>query len=560
MGAKFYEHVSVVTATTGTGPITLGAAVGSLWQTFTQAGVGNGELVEGFIQDLGTSQRERGQYTATVSGGVWTLARTTFMWSDTGSELALSGNATFTIVPSAADLNNLVAASQSSVVRQQFTGDGATTSFTVTNGYTANTLLVFINGVKQTPTDVTQSTGTNVVFAVAPASGSTIDVYGYVGVVAQAYLPLDGSGQMTGPLKMSDGTQLSTAQSLGMRNRLINGDMMIDQRYAGASASIGLNTGFYVVDRWYCQTPASSGTASVQQVAINWSGCRATKALQYTVTATDAAPTGGDLGCVLQVIEGNNIKDLGWGTSAAQTAVISFWVQAAVAGNYFLSLYNSAGTYSFVHAFTVAAANTPQKFTVTVPGPTAGVWATDSGMGVLVRFGLCVGPTRQTATADAWVAGNYAGQSGGAALFGAVNNTFLLTDVQFEVGTVATPFERRHIGIETSLCQRYYCQSYTGRSVGSTNGPCMVINRPIWTNVGFCTVNFPVSMRATPTVTLYNNSTSTAGSIHLSASSVDVSATAGAITTAGFNSVNAPGNNLNAGDFSIIPWDASAEF
>jgi hypothetical protein len=64
-------------------------------------------------------------------------------------------------------------------VRQQFTGDGTTTSFTVTGGYTANTISVFLNGVMlRNGTEVTVTSGTAVVFASAPPSGTLIDAIG----------------------------------------------------------------------------------------------------------------------------------------------------------------------------------------------------------------------------------------------------------------------------------------------------------------------------------------------------------------------------------------------
>jgi hypothetical protein len=66
-----------------------------------------------------------------------------------------------------------------SAVRQQFTGDGSTTIFTVTGGYSANNLDVFVNGVKvRNGTDVTVTNGSTFTFTLAPPNGSLIDVIG----------------------------------------------------------------------------------------------------------------------------------------------------------------------------------------------------------------------------------------------------------------------------------------------------------------------------------------------------------------------------------------------
>ena len=66
------------------------------------------------------------------------------------------------------------------VVRQSFTGNGSTTSFTVTGGYTPNNLDVYENGIKISSPDVITSSGTSIVFAVAPPSGALIEVVGQI--------------------------------------------------------------------------------------------------------------------------------------------------------------------------------------------------------------------------------------------------------------------------------------------------------------------------------------------------------------------------------------------
>ena len=64
-------------------------------------------------------------------------------------------------------------------VRQQYTGDGSTTIFTVTGGYSPNNLDVFVNGVKvRNGTDVTVTSGSTFSFTVAPPNGALIDVVG----------------------------------------------------------------------------------------------------------------------------------------------------------------------------------------------------------------------------------------------------------------------------------------------------------------------------------------------------------------------------------------------
>jgi len=77
-------------------------------------------------------------------------------------------------------------------------------------------------------------------------------------------------------------------------------------------------------------------------------------------------------------------------------------------------------------------------------------------------------------------------------------NAGTLNTAQLELGTVATPFERRPIGLELALCQRYY-----ERSVN-------VFSNPMWNgNTGsgvvyYAGATFKVTKRATPTVAMTN--------------------------------------------------------
>jgi len=79
-------------------------------------------------------------------------------------------------------------------VRQQFTGDGSTTSFSVAGGYTANSVDVYVNGIKvRNGTDVTVTSGASVVFAVAPPNGSLIDVVGSIPTTYSSITPVSYS-------------------------------------------------------------------------------------------------------------------------------------------------------------------------------------------------------------------------------------------------------------------------------------------------------------------------------------------------------------------------------
>lgn len=91
--------------------------------------------------------------------------------------------------------------------------------------------------------------------------------------------------------------------------------------------------------------------------------------------------------------------------------------------------------------------------------------------------------------------------------------------VQMEEGSVATPFEQRPIGLELSLCQRYYRKSFgvnvTPSNAGSSDTVNDVYNAitafaphrgRLVSSTNTCSIPFGVEMRITPTIQRYGNS------------------------------------------------------
>jgi len=293
------------------------------------------------------------------------------------------------------------------------------------------------------------------------------------------------------------------------RNKIINGDMRIDQRNAGASYIPPTGGGLrYTIDRWGVQSQiTNSNYITTQQLSLT----PPPGFVNYLNITVNTAQTLGssifDYYILRQAIEGNNVRDLGWGTSSPKTTTLSFWVRSSLTGLFGGHLTNATSSRFYTFTYNITQANTWQYVTVTIPGDTVGPWSTDTSAGIYVTWVLGVGTGNNAGVPNSWV--SYAG--GGATptpvgttgltnFLGTQGTTFQITGVQFEVGSIATPFEHRPIGTELALCQRYYYKSpidFFYDTVGSSyNNLCSIryayhINAPL-----------PVEMRAVPNITL----------------------------------------------------------
>jgi hypothetical protein len=315
---------------------------------------------------------------------------------------------------------------------------------------------------------------------------------------------LDSSAGLT----FSDSSNQSAAASpYGLKNRIINGDMRIDQRNAGVSVTPAAST--YTLDRWRLGASAAS-KVSVQQsstapIGFNYSTVITTVSA-YTLGASEEINFG-------QRIEGYNTADLGWGTADAKTVTLSFWVRSSLTGTFGGVVTNSARTRSYPFSYTISVANTWEQKSVTIAGDTSGTWETTSSASVYVQFGIGTG-SALSGPAGSWASTSYSNVTGAVSVVGTASATFYITGVQLEVGSSATPFERRLYNQELANCQRYYEKSYNYETaLGSTD----VAGN--WTSVGGnsyprATQFFKVEKRATPTMTFYADSNGSTGNVN----------------------------------------------
>jgi hypothetical protein len=282
-----------------------------------------------------------------------------------------------------------------------------------------------------------------------------------------------------------------------MRNRIINGAMVIDQRNAGAAITVNSTSASFAVDRWKSVGQSADGVYTLQQVSDAPVGFNFS--LKATVTTADASIGASEFYNIFQMIEGFNWADLNWGTANAKTVTYSFWVKSSLTGTMGGSLYNSTADYSYPFTYTISAANTWEYKTITIVGPTAGTWVgATNGTGVNVNFSIGDGSSR-LGTAGAWTASTATGATGQTQVISTLSATIQWAGVQLEVGTQATSFEYRQYGTELNLCQRY-CRTLDGASgtdKAQFSGVCYT------TGTTICSYTFP-TMRVSPTASVIN--------------------------------------------------------
>jgi hypothetical protein len=304
--------------------------------------------------------------------------------------------------------------------------------------------------------------------------------------------------------------QFNSASSMGFKNRIINGAMVIDQRNAGAASTSSISG--YFLDRWHV-TQSTTGKLIAQQNAgsvtpptgfINYLGVTSQSA--YSIAA-------GDYYRIYQPIEGLNMADLAWGTASAATVTLSFWVRSSLTGTFGGALQNNGSSRTYAFTYSISSANTWEQKTITIVGDTSGTWLTTNGVGMYVFFGLGVGST-YSGTAGSWAGANYMSATGATSVVGTNGATFYITGVQLEKGSTATSFDYRPYGTEFQLAQRYYYSSDkekaysalgTGWEQSATAGtiycPLPVPMRVTPTSVAFSTVQLNDSSGANIAVT-----------------------------------------------------------
>lgn len=225
--------------------------------------------------------------------------------------------------------------------------------------------------------------------------------------------------------------------SLQGENLIINGDMQVWQRGAGGAAviAVGAGTTTYTADRW--QLMANANQAS-------------------TVTQTAGATSG----TFLAAVQRNN-AEIGLGVMRFCTSLTRSMCIGSAGSAVTLQFKAQAGA-------NFSSAGSMLTYTVysgTGNTDTSGINGGFAGSAVAVTGAVVIGPvlTQFTATTPVLAANvtqlaiEFSYTPVGAA---GVADTFLITDVQIELGTTATNFQRLNFFESLYLCLPFYQKSF----------------------------------------------------------------------------------------------------
>ena len=349
---------------------------------------------------------------------------------------------------------------------------------------------------------------------------------------------------------MSKAAELASLASasetaLSNRNIVINGAMQISQR-ATSVTGIGASSGYFTLDRYNLLCDSTAGRLTMTQTADGPSGFA--NCLKLDCTTADTSIAAAERFAIRQSFEGQDLQQFKKGTSDAEDFQVSFYAKANGNFTYVCGFYDVDNNRTVSRTFAVTSSW--QRFTINFGKDTTGAFGDDNASSLQLRWYLHAGSNYTGGTLqEEWGAVTNNETAGGmtSSFFSSTDNTFFLTGVQLEVGTVATPFEHRSFGQELALCQRYFEIHTT-----LVDFHMLAIAQAVSSTQAIFIMPFLVTKRTAPTVTFSASGTFTANTAGASNAGA---ATAIAVETSEIDAIRGiltVGSGLSAGNASFL--------
>ncbi len=465
----------------------------------------NGAVYRYRAESADLSQWELG--TTTYNAGTGVFARTAVLYNSSGSGSAQGGAGTkisFSTVPQVAivalaedlTIDNFSIHGSDIAAAATVNLDTATGNFVHVTGNTAISAITLTDGRQRTVYFTGTPILTNGASLVLPG-GNNISV----GAGDIAVFIADGTTVRCSdyfPAAQPASRSLIYAapfDALAFNGMQVNGSMDVDQINAGALVS---NVNGYAIDQVQVLKSGSMVLAS-QQVADAPAGL--VNSLKVTVTTAEASISAADYAGIFIPIEGYRVARLAFGTANVQPVSIGFWTKINRTGTYSGAIRTASGSRSYPFNFTQAVSNTWQFNTVTIPGDTAGTWASGNTSGFVLFFAIASGTTNVGA-AGAWSASSLLGVTGTTNGVAATSDVFQVTGVIVLPGielpsSARAPLIMRPYTDELSGCFRYLYVVAPGVSGADVaNGSATSATN------GFYPMRFQTTMRSSPSLSV----------------------------------------------------------
>jgi len=329
---------------------------------------------------------------------------------------------------------------------------------------------------------------------------------GNVGIassVPTAKLVVTGDANISGIATAE--TFVPTVGQLSHRNIIINGAMQVAQRGTTSGTE-----GYSTIDRFSNEEGSCDEVPTQSQHALTSSDTGPwAEGFRHSFHITNGNQTSGAQAAnfikLTYVVEAQDMASSGWNyTSTSSYITLSFWVKSSVAQNFYGRLRSQDGTsQNYPYETGSLTADTWTKVTKIIPGNSNLAFDNNNGAGLELEWMMYRGgnTTASGVALDTWAA--YASGTRSpdqtSTWFTTNDATFEITGVQFEVGSVATPFEHRSYDDDLTRCQRYF-QVFGGDVSYSQFGV------GVWksTTAANCNLQLMKEMRAAPTMTVVN--------------------------------------------------------
>jgi hypothetical protein len=289
------------------------------------------------------------------------------------------------------------------------------------------------------------------------------------------------------------------------RNMLINGAMSVSQR--GTSfTSFGASDSEYGVDRWKIRTISSASARWTASQEASGGDSGKDNWLKLLCTTADGSPGADETQWITQPIEGYNSTSVVATDASTKSMSVSLDIIAHADGASSISFpakacvtldMSQGASRSYLHDVTIAAADTWERVTFSAPADSFNTWVANNAANLFVGVSLYGGSNR-VGTADTWaVLGRDTVTSNTDNWADATNNYIGFTNVQIEVGSVATDFAHEDYGTTLHKCMRYYERKTNAADNFPIAGSSVLIYS---TTNGYVTIPYLVPKRATPTI------------------------------------------------------------